>query len=180
MTQLKNRVIKANKILQSKVGIGAIDDDAVRQCQKLMDSSDIDFAPMALALLDDLNAAIEKAKNHRTEGDDAVLIDDMIKIVMQIKGQAGMFGYSLAGLLANIVLNFLETLDELDDHVIEIMEAHSKTLSIILKNGMKGDGGEYGQELRHELEEACRRYFAKVVTEKDFTAEDDSDIFFVG
>ena len=32
----------------------------------------------------------------------------------------------------------------------------------------------------YSFDKACRRYFAKVVTEKDFTAEDDSDIFFVG
>ena len=180
MTNLKARVIKANRLLQSKVGVGQVDEKIIRKCQNLIDNTDLDFSEMALEILDDLRRATEKAKSHRTIGNDQGLINELASIVMQIKGQAGMFGFELAGELSDIMLTFLESLDNIDDHVIEITEAHTKTLEIIFKNNMTGTGGEYGEQLRNELEDACKRYFSKVATGKEFAVKDEGDIFFVG
>ncbi len=180
MTQFKARVIKASRILQSKVGMGQVDEQIINKCQTLIDSTDIDFGPMAQELIKDIRLATEKAKNHRTEGNDQKLINNIAAVVMQIKGQAGMFGYSLAGDLSDIMLTFLESLPSLDDHVIEIAEAHTQTLEIIFKNNLVGDGGEHGKQLREELKEACNRYFTKIIPDHKVSDKDDSDIFFVG
>jgi hypothetical protein len=162
MEEKEPRIVKANHLLQAKVGIGTIDEKKIRKSQKVMDSIAVDFEPMAGQYLDDLAAAIETA---RADGiADKHKIQGMTEPVMQIKANAGMFEYTLVGVLANVMLNFLETLETVDADVIAIVDAHHKTLKILVANQMKGDGGEYGQQLQAELKDACRRYFAKVAS----------------
>ena len=166
------RILKAIPLLQAKVGKGEISERKIKKSQRIIDENDVDFAPLALEFLEQLEAGIKAAKKG---GDDvAKLIAGMSAPVMQLKGNAGMFGYSLIGRLANIMLNFLETIETIDDDVIEIAEAHHKTIHLIITNKMAGPGGDYGQELQTELKEACRRYFAK----KDITAKN-PDAFFI-
>jgi hypothetical protein len=164
----KARIIKASTLLQSKVGTGIIDDEKIRKMQKILDGTKVDFAPMALQLLDELDAAIDYAE----KGGDrpAIAIAQMTVPVMQIKAHAAMFNYPLVGQLANIALNFLEELRQTDETAIEIIKAHHKALGVIVKNKMTGDGGDYGHVIEAELKEACRRYFARR----------DADAFYVG
>lgn len=153
------RVVKASRMLQSKVGTGTIDEKKVEKSQKIIDSNAIDFKPMAKTYLDQLAVAVENAKAGKT--DHAALIQELIEPVMQIKANAAMFDYNLVSRLANIMLNFLETITEVDENVLEIIVAHQNTLNLIVNNAMKGDGGEYGIELESELKSVCKRYFAK-------------------
>ena len=164
----KARIIKASTLLQSKVGTGIIEDDKIRKMQKIIDETKVDFAPMALQLLDELDAAIDYAK--RGEDRPAIAIAQMTVPVMQIKAHAAMFNYPLVGRLANVALNFLEEIQQTDETAIEIIEAHHKALGVIVKNKMAGDGGDYGHVIEAELKEACRRYCARR----------DSDAFYVG
>ena len=81
--------------------------------------------------------------------------------VMELKGNGGMFGYRLITEIADIVLNFLENISELNEDVFEILEVHQKTLKIIIANKLAGDGGRVGKELAQELFKACNRYYKK-------------------
>ncbi|MBU0858580.1 MAG: hypothetical protein KJ667_01465 [Alphaproteobacteria bacterium] len=165
------RIVKANHLLQAKVGIGSIDEKKIRRSQKLMDNAGVDFVPMAQQYLDELGTAIEAARTMTANDTPKKKIQAMIEPVMQIKANAGMFDYTLVGVLANVMLNFLETLERVDDDVIAIVDAHHKTLKILLGNNMKGDGGEYGRQLQAELKDACRRYFAKIASNRQTTDE---------
>ena len=153
----KPRVIKANYILQAKVGSGPLDEKVVKECQKVLDNNNVDFAPMAKQFLDKLENAIEKAKNGEVKFDEAVNL--MTLPVMELKANAAIFKYDLIGNLANVMLSFLESVKELDKTVIEIVSAHHKTLHAIVANKMKGDGGQNGKKLEQELKDACKRYF---------------------
>lgn len=151
-----NTVIKASRLLQAKVGSGDIDDTKISQSQAVLDSDITDFAPLAHEILDRMQAALG-----RVPAQPAFVkqeIQPVIVEVMQIKGNAAMFHYNLVGVLANIVLNFLENLQSWDSDAHMIVEAHLKTLRAIMNNQMKGDGGEYGQRLTMELRDACQRY----------------------
>lgn len=153
------RILKANHLLQAKVGIGSIDESKIAKSQRLMDKLAVDFPVMASDYLDRLGFALESAR----KGDEspAYLIQAMTEPVMQIKANAAMFNFALVGSLANVMLNFLETLDHIDKDVIDIVDAHHKTLKLLINNNMQGDGGEYGKQLQDELKDVCRRYFAK-------------------
>lgn len=169
------RIIKANRLLQAKVGMGPVDEKLVQKSQDLIDNNKVDFAPMAKEYLDSLAKSIGQAR--KKEKDDKEILQDMIDPVMQIKANATMFNYDLVGNLANIMLNFLETIDSIDKDVIEISDAHHKTLVLIIGNQMKGDGGEFGAELTGELKDACKRYFAKQASAGKII--DDKDAFFI-
>jgi hypothetical protein len=166
----KARVIKANLMLQAKVGSGTIEEEKIQKMEKTMEEAKVDFAPMANIFLNELAVAISQARtmtDATSKSTDAV-IAAMTEPVMQIKANAAMFDYQLVGNLANIVLNFLENIEGIDKTVIEIVDAHQKTLSIIVKSKMMGTGGEYGQKIEAELKDACKRYFTKRGTEAVF------------
>lgn len=153
------KILQANRMLQSKVGTGEIDPAKVEQAQQYLDSVEVDFAPMAELYMASLREAIDRCKVEG--GDRSSLLEDVTEPVMMIKGNAAMFNYRLVGNLANIVLNFLETVDGIDDDVVEILEAQYSSLNTIINAKMSGDGGAMGPEIERELKEACRRYFVK-------------------
>lgn len=164
----KARIIKASTLLQAKVGTGTIDEEKIRKMQQVMDQTKVDFASLALQLLEELSAALRRAKDSADRP--AVVIAQMTVPVMQIKAHAAMFDYPMVGRLANVALDFLENITAADKSVIEIIEAHHKAIGVIVKNKMSGNAGDYGTIMEKELKEACRRYFAKKST----------DAFFVG
>lgn len=110
------KVIKANYMLQAKVGAGPLDKNIVEECQKVMDQNDIDFVPLGLEYLEKLNSAIKSAKSGQASKNDAVVL--MTSPVMQLKANAATFKYTLIGNLANVMLSFLESIKEIDEGVI--------------------------------------------------------------
>ena len=173
----KVRVIKASYLLQQKVGMGDIDEKKIARSQKVIENQEFDFVPLAKEHLETLNSLWDEAKALPEGQDGQQIIDGMTDAIMQIKANASMFGYDLIGQLANIMLNFLETIEKIDIDVIEIVGAHIKTLDVIVSNNLKGEGGEYGGELTAELKDACRRYFAKMASKG--TEIKDHDAFFI-
>ena len=171
----KARIVKANHLLQAKVGSGPVDEKLIEKSQKLIENAGVDFIPMAREYIAQLEQSIAAAKE-KDKNDDAIL-QDMTTAVMQLKANATMFNYALVGNLANIMLNFLETIGTIDKDVLEIVSAHQKTLIIVVGNGMKGDGGEFGKELAAELKDACKRYFAKQASAGNLI--EDKDAFFI-
>lgn len=166
MTEKKQvKIMKASYMLQSKIGGGMIDDKTVQTAQKRMDEEGVDFAPMAQEFLAQLAEGIEKAR--QGAGDQQQLVRNMTGPVMQLKANAGMFKATLISNLANIMLNFLESIDSLDNDVIEIVNAHHKTLNLIISNKMEGEVKKYGAQFEKELKEACRRYFTKRGSSKE-------------
>ncbi len=165
-------IIKANRLLQAKVGSGNIDDERISKSQTIIETDSTDFAPMAREFLDQLEKALALVPNE--PADVKKSIQPVIVEIMQIKANAAMFNYGLMGTLANIVLNFLENLDSWNQDAHDIVDAHLKTQRLIINNGMKGSGGEYGTQLTTELRDACSRYFAR---KSGVTGS--SDVFFV-
>lgn len=153
------KVIKANRILQAKIGVGPLDEQAVRRSQGVIDSNEVDFAPLATEYLDRLGTAIAQAQAGSITLDQAV--HAMTEPVMQLKANASTFRYKLVSNLANIMLSFLEGLKVMDEDAISIVAAHHKTLSAIVAKRMQGDGGLYGSQLEDELKNVCKRYFSK-------------------
>lgn len=151
------KIIKADYLLKDKIGAVKFDDNIVSQCQSILDHNEIDFSPYAKEILNELNTAISESKE--IEACRETSKKELITPVMKLKANAPMFRYDLIGNLANIMLNFLESIPELDDHAIEIVSAHHKTLSLIIDRKIKGDGGDIGEKFEKELKSACNRYY---------------------
>jgi hypothetical protein len=149
-------IYKASKMLQQKVGAGPLDEAIVAKSQKVLDENDVDFTPLGLEFLGKLANALKQAN------DDSIPMKTrkqaLTAPVMELKANASIFKYNLIGNLANIMLSFLESTPELDKDAITIVDAHHKTLNMIVVKKMKGDGGEHGEIFMRELKDACTRY----------------------
>lgn len=159
MNKEEAKVIKANYRLQQKVGAGPLDVKAVQQSQNVIDSNEVDFAPLGLSILKKLADAVEIAKTSNATTKDIKQM--MTTPVMELKAHAAIFHYTLIGNLANIMLNFLEAIVAIDSDAIDIVKAHHDSLHMIIVRGMKGTGGEGGKILAQELQQACDRYYHK-------------------
>lgn len=157
-TPSKVQIIKADRVLQAKVGTGSINSDVIRRAQQVMDNNEVDFAPMAKEYLEKLANAIQEARDGQNM---EYCIKAMRDSVMQLKANASVFHYGLIGNLANIMLSFLESIKELDNDAIDIVSAHHRTLSAIVIKKMAGNGGSYGLQMEEELKSACNRYFSQ-------------------
>lgn len=159
MESKQAKVIKANFELQQRVGSGPLDEKKVAECERIIQENNIDFTPMATEFLGKLQQAIQFA---RAPGVDPVQAKQkMTQPVMELKANAAIFKYDLVGTLANVMLSFLEAVKTIDNTVIQIVEAHHKTLTIIVLKKMVGDGGQAGKLFEQELKDACKRYFTK-------------------
>ena len=153
------KVHSADKSLQARIGTGPLDERAVERSQKVMDNNTVDFAPMALEFLDELERAIAMCKKNDVLMEESIAA--MTTPVMQLKANASTFRYNLIGNMANIMLSFLEAIQKLDEDAVAIVTAHHQTLKAIVTNKMAGDGGPVGQQMEDELKAACKRYFGK-------------------
>lgn len=153
------RITKASKALQQKAGTGDIDAALIKKADKFIEDNTEDFEPLAAELLQrlgDLLAHIRKEHDYSSQSQ-AALVD----AVMQVKANGRMFKYDLATSLATITLDFLESIPQLDDDVLKLVEALQASLRIIIHRKIKGTGGLDGHNLRTEMEDACQRYFKK-------------------
>ena len=157
--ETKARIYKASKALQLKAGVGDFTPDKLVKTDRVIEENTIDFSDIAEDFLLNLLEGIKKAK--AGAGTTEELSSGLIRPVMSLKAHGKMFKFDLVTSLADIVLGFLEHVKELDADVIDIVEAHHKTLSLIIRKGIRGDGGGSGPLLKAELNDACRRYYTK-------------------
>ncbi|MCB1783712.1 MAG: response regulator [Alphaproteobacteria bacterium] len=157
------RRIKASYELLTKVGGEEIDPEVIVRCQKILDNNKVNFAPLAQKYIDEIDSEIQVIKSL----DEVPLhhLQNISSPVMQIKANARIFKYDRLGDLAAVMLNFLEHLNEVDDDVIKIIEAHDKSLRLIVEKEISGDGGDVGKHFQKELEDVCNRY-ARARSEK--------------
>lgn len=155
----KPRFIDPPNVLREKVGRGGIDPLRLQRAEEYIDENNFDFTPLALEIMAKLNEVMADCKAGKITGKKAV--NKLTEPVMELKATGGMFKYTLVTEIAGIVLNFMENISELNKDVYEIIDAHQNTLSVIVTNKFRGDGGKEGKALANELYAACRRYYTK-------------------
>ena len=155
----KAKITQASRTLQSKVGTGNVNEEVIKSAQKRMEEETSDFRPMATEFLKRLSKSIEDARGSENISD---MKQDVTRCVMELKANAAMFGYPMVSDLASIILNFLEDLNSIDEHVLLIVEAHNQSIRVIIQAEMKGDGGPAGKAIHDELVAACDRYYRKI------------------
>lgn len=153
------KIHKASKGLQIKAGVGDFTPDKLLKADRVIEENTVDFQEIASDFLLTLLEGIKKAR--AGAGSSHELIGNLVRPVMSLKAHGKMFKFDLVTSLADIVLGFLEHIRELDADVIDIVEAHHRTLSLIINKGIRGDGGGSGPMLKAELNDACRRYYSK-------------------
>lgn len=157
----KAKVIKANYALQKRVGVVTIPQETLNKAEAVMASHEIDFVPLANRYLQTLSDTVQSYKEGEIKSG-SLAIAAMAAPIMELKANGTTFGYVLVGRLADILLVFIESVDEIDAHIIELVELYHKMTHVLIQQKMKGDGGEYGDVMVRELQAACTRYDKKI------------------
>jgi hypothetical protein len=161
MTEKKKvKIIKNDNKLRKKAGVGEVSVHRIERAETLIQNNRVDFKEIALPALERLRKAIAAVSSgHETLSED--ILKKITDPVMELKANGQMFKYDLVGILASVMLGFVEQIHTLDSDAIEIISAHEKTLSAIVSKSMNGDGGPMGAQLYSELHGACTRYYRK-------------------
>ncbi len=158
-TPLNPKFVTPPNHFKMKVGSGGISDALLKKSQQAIDSVKLDFLPYAKDFLTEFSThaktALDATKN-RTESK-----ENIIGPVMQIKANGGMFHYQLLSDVADIALQFIEAIEDINEDAYDVLQAHENTIQAIISNKMQGDGGKAGDALVNELHKACTRYFEK-------------------
>ena len=153
------KVITPRHILREKIGYGGIDPVALNRAEESIAKNDVDFQPYAQDFLARIDKAVSAARS--LEVRNRSVVDTIVRPVMELKASGGMFKYPLVTEIADILLDFLEGLDSLNSDAFGIIDAHQKTLQVIINSKLTGDGGKAGKALADELYRACKRYQKK-------------------
>lgn len=152
------RMITPRHVLREKIGYGGIDKRLLTRAQEVIEEAPVEFEPFAKQFLARLRQNIDSA---RTGSRDKKAIDAMTRPVMELKANGGMFRYNLISDIADTLLDFLESLKDLNDDALDVVEVHHSTLGVIITSRLTGDGGREGAKLISELRGACTRYMKK-------------------
>ena len=155
----KARFYDPDTRLKQKVGPTPFKKERIDQAQKHIESNDVDFEPMAQELLKTLRKDIDAAKKGELEQKE--LVERLTQPVMELKANAATFQYPIISKLMNILLNFLETLDSLDEETLEITEVTYRAVNAILAHKIRNINDKRGELMIQELENVILRYRKK-------------------
>src|ERR1039458_1294392 len=125
--------------------------------QKSLESNTVNFKPIGIALVNALDEGLQNSKTGNVSSEAA--IEFMLYPSVQLKAQGDLFHYPLVTRIADILVNFLETVEGTDKDVFEIVESHITAITFVLMNNITDDGGAHGKELRESLIDVCDRYY---------------------
>lgn len=145
--------------LKEKVGEGGIPAYLIKKCQEYLESNPVDFAPYARRFLERLEL-IRKDVDTKNINDEKALAE-ILNIVMQLKSNGSMFHFQLVSMVSDVMLHFLENVQNVNSDFLEILGVYNKVLDIILNKRLTGNGGKEGYVLTQELHGACLRYYTK-------------------
>lgn len=152
-------ITKANYLLQSKTGKGPMDPKTLQRAQSVIDKNNIDFIPIAEQKLNQLQNIIKNLRKDRDSVQQP--LQSLALPIMHLKANAATFKYDLVTTLAGMVLNVVDNLSQLNDDLLDIVETQYETIRVIIDKRIEGTGGEYGERLQSELQEAIKRFVAK-------------------
>ncbi len=152
------KTIEPDMSLSKKIGPGKIEMSFIEHAQKIMENNTINFKPLARDFLNEMDTAINQAIEDDLPKNKA--IENITYPIMQIKANGLIFKYDVIGNLASTAQSFLDDLQELDIHAIEIMQACHRTMTHVMENDIRDSKDEIGQAFLKELDSACTRHYA--------------------
>ena len=91
--------------------------------------------------------------DHRAEA-----ITSINLIVHEIRGEGATFGYPLLTKFAGSLFKFTDGLTSPNERQLALIKAHVDAMTLVVKAGIKGDGGAIGAEVDQMLAIAIEKY----------------------
>lgn len=155
----KARKIPASRELQARIGVGSVSEDIVDRAQNVIESNEVDFAPMAKIELENVKNVLNRVKSGEAESQAA--IQEVSLPIMNLKANAATFNYPVISSIAGTVLSLLEEFDTFNKDLVTVVDNMHKAILVALMQNMRGEPGDAGKMLVNEFREVCKTYLLK-------------------
>lgn len=156
---MSSRLIQPENTLKKKVGNGGFNESDLAKAQSAIENNTVDFKPIAIDLLKDLDKALAAVNENGTETEEA--LGPILDPLMKLRAQGSLFHYPTITHVSDIVVDFLDTVKAVDSDIIEILTAYKQSAKAILAHEIQDEANGISVRLVDELKGACQRYREK-------------------
>lgn len=147
-----------NRLCEKIAGIGqrgplTIDPEILQAAERQLDRMEGDYADWVRGSVRQLMEAYRRALTDdiRTRATQVVLIN---RLAHDLRGQGSTFGYPLITVFGRSLFDCTTDLDEVTDKLLDFVKAHIDGIAAVIRERIRGTGGEIGAELVESLEKA--------------------------
>lgn len=149
-----------NRLREKIMGLGKsgplqIDPDVLKAAEGQLDRMENDYSDWVRGTVKQLVDAYDKAV-----ADDRArvqMVAQINRISHDLRGQGTTFGYPLITVFGNSLFDCTTKIEKVPDRLIEFVKAHLDGITAVIRERIKGSGGEIGTELVESLERARER-----------------------
>lgn len=143
---------KADTRLKEKIGNilknqAKLDPDALKKAESILDNSSKDFISEAEFSL----SLVVMMMNDRTKFSDEELLMILHETAFSLKSRGGTYGFQLVSVISDMLLKYLEKINEIKPRTFKVLESHVSSLRAVIGSQIRGDGGARGIELINNL-----------------------------
>ena len=151
-----SKLVEPKNILKEKAGDGGFNTEDIKKAQKAIEENDVDFKPIAQKLLQGVGTTIQDIRSKGAYNQ--ACLGQVLDPLMQLRAQGALFKYPSITMISDVVVNFLDTENTIDNDVVEIIVAYQKAAEALLGLGVKDEADKVCKTLASELTQACVRY----------------------
>jgi len=149
--------------IRSKIGGAApVDLATIERIQRELDEWNDDFVKWTHEYIGRLSQCLVAARGKPANGRRKDF-ERINRISHELRGQGGVFGYPLVSAVAKSLFELTKDTLDRSDECLSLIQNHIETLQIVLRDEVRGDGGNVGLELL----KAMRLANAKFLKEQD-------------
>jgi hypothetical protein len=157
------RFYRFRNVLKEKTAGTGASGAALTVDPKALEAANAALAKMSEDYPDWVSKHIEELRVHHARcvdspGERVRRYGMMREIAHEMKGQGGTFGYPLMTTFAASLHDFVGPRAGTTDNHIEIVKSHIDSMAAVIKERVKGSGGEIGKALTAGLKSAIDRY----------------------
>jgi hypothetical protein len=161
MSDNKPQLIRPRNTMLERLGgrpgvAGKVDEALLKKAEERIAEAGASYPDRVKADLDKLVALANTAATDAGRRADAVAAINLI--VHEIRGEGATFGYPLLTKFASSLFKFTDGLTSPNDRQLALIKAHVDVMAVVVKNGIKGDGGPVGAQIEQSLAMAIEKY----------------------
>jgi Hpt domain len=151
-----------NRLKEKAAGQGGgdavmeFDAAALAKAEELLSQASEDYPDWALKSVAELAALHKKCVEGPDQHRDS--FERIRRVAHDLKGQGATFGYPLVTSVAQSLHRFVSPNDNASEAQMEIIKSHVDAMRVILKDKVKGDGGQVGPVLLTGLNNAIKKH----------------------
>ena len=162
-TPIKVRLYRFRNVLREKTAGTGAPGAPLTIDKAALDAANAALSKMAEDYPDWVSKHIEELRTHHarcvdTPADRVRRFAMMREIAHDMKGQGGTFGYPLITAFSSSLYDCVGPRSGMTDDHIEIVKSHIDSMAAVIKDRVKGNGGDIGKALTAGLKEAIERY----------------------